>query len=97
MKTDKLLTTKAILQVFGVTTMCIYHWRQLRDLPVKQEGHRIWFDPKAVKSWAKRNNVPCLVDPLTLVGVVQETKRGPKKKPVLATKSSSARRSKTSH
>lgn len=81
---NKLLTTKDLLQIFGVTSMTISGWRKgltaKAALPVitKIPG-RVQFSRSAIKKWADKSGVVLQEDPLTFVSA-STSKPGPKPK-----------------
>jgi hypothetical protein len=90
------ISIKDTMQVFGVSHMALYLWRQgtptKTALPtVEIEGSReVRFAPPVLKRWAKENDVAILVDPSTFVGG-KATKPGPKTTKVAAKKATKAK------
>lgn len=82
--TSNLLTTKDLLQIFGVTAMTITGWRKgltaKAELPtITKIPGRILFNRAAVKKWAEKEGVEIRVDPITFISN-EVGKPGPKPK-----------------
>ena len=91
------LTMKQVREVFNVTSVTLYHWRN--GTPTKEplpsttdDKLRVHFSPSALMKWAKKNKVAIAVDPVKILerGDVAE-KPGPK--PRIKTEKAVARKS----
>jgi hypothetical protein len=88
MTTAKSLSPKQVQQVFGVSHMTVFSWRQgnskVTPLPCVTKprvkggkAHSVTITPAALSSWAKKNGIPIVVDPSTLLAD-PDVKPGPK-------------------
>lgn len=62
------LSTDQVAKAFGVTKLCISHWRagdtqKFTKMPHRKtkvgKAVRVSFDPKQTKDWAKKNGLSC--------------------------------------
>lgn len=88
MTTAKTLTTKSLMEAFGVSHMTINAWRKgtasKHPLPVVEtEGRAVLFKPADVKSWAKAHKVDVVAPAALVPGLVEASKPGPKAKAVV--------------
>jgi predicted DNA-binding transcriptional regulator AlpA len=67
------LNTQQLMQIFGVSHMTVYQWRQgtatKKKLPAtvgKPTPRSVAFDPVKVETWASKHDVPLLYDPVKL-------------------------------
>jgi hypothetical protein len=79
-KTD--LTTKDLTTIFGVSNMTLHNWQNgltsKPALPSTMKNGRRIFKPTQVKSWATKNGVALLADPLAYVDAAPTAKPGPR-------------------
>jgi hypothetical protein len=72
------LTTSQLMQIFNVTQMTLYNWKEGRDkkkigkLPAhaRKAGkrHRVFYKWAEVKQWALKNNIPVVKTPKQVEG-----------------------------
>lgn len=67
------LTTPQVMQIFGVSHVTVYQWRQgsgsKKALPCKTgkpTPRSVAFDPVKIETWANAHNIPMLYDPVKL-------------------------------
>lgn len=67
------LTTQQVMQIFAVSHVTVYQWRQgngsKKALPCKTgkpTARSVLFDPAKVEQWANAHEVPMLYDPVKL-------------------------------
>lgn len=76
------LTTKDLGAIFGVSNMTLHNWQEGKTskpvLPSTMKAGRRIFKPAQVKSWATKNGVALLADPLTYVDAAPAAKPGPR-------------------